>query len=64
MSHESAIRVLCNYRQQLQKPGAEFRGFTTAMTLMCRFETKDATERGDGQHAHTLHRTRLDKRLQ
>ena len=35
--------MLYNYCQQLEKPGAEFRGFTTTMALKCRLETKDAT---------------------
>lgn len=33
LSHQSAFVVLCNYCQQLQKPGAGFEGFTKIMTL-------------------------------
>lgn len=59
--HTSAIHVLCNYCQQLQKPGAEFRGVTGAMALMRRFDTKHARE-GRRPTRDSLHRTGIDKR--
>lgn len=51
------------YYQQLQKSGAEFRGFTTEMTLMCSLKTKDVNKKG-GQTHNSVHRTRLDMRAQ
>lgn len=44
-----------SYCQQSQRAGAEFKGFTMLMGLMCRLETKE-------QKGASLHRTGSDRR--